>query len=79
MVAGAWGPDVSPDVMWVPVVSFLQLTIDLMTAVGPPIGFGHVYAVDHYVDAWASLSDAPGWTAEGLETLKRKVAEARRN
>ena len=71
------GPDVSPDLVWVPVVTFLQLTIDLMTAVLPPKGFGHVYAFEHYVDAWVALTDAPGWTPEGLETLKARVAAAR--
>jgi uncharacterized membrane protein len=71
------GPDVSPDLIWVPVVTFLQLTIDLMTAVLPPMGFGHVYAFDHYLDAWAELTEAPGWTPEGLEALKARVAAAR--
>ena len=71
------GPDVSPDLVWVPVVTFLQLTIDLMTAVLPPMGFGHVYAFDHYLDAWAELTDATGWTPEGLEALKARVAAAR--
>lgn len=71
------GPDVSPDLIWVPVVTFLQLAIDLMTAVLPPKGHGHVYAFDHYVDAWAALTDAPGWTPEELETLKARVRAAR--
>jgi len=71
------GPDVSPDMIWLPVVTFLQLTIDLMTAVLPPKGFGHVYAFDHYLDAWAALTDAPGWTREQLDTLKARVAVAR--
>jgi uncharacterized membrane protein len=71
------GPDVSPDMVWIPVVSFLQLGFDIMLAVSPPKGFGHVYAFDHYVDAWASLTDQPGWTDEGLELLKRKVGTAK--
>ncbi|EHS49317.1 Uncharacterized conserved protein UCP007542 [Rhizobium sp. PDO1-076] len=68
------GPDVSPDMVWIPVVTFLQLGFDIMLAVLPPKGFGHVYAFDHYVDAWASLTDQPGWTDEALELLKQKVA-----
>jgi len=70
------GPDVSPDLIWVPVVTFLQLTIDLMTAVKPPMGFGHVYAFNHYLDAWAALTNAPGWTPQGLEALKTRVSAA---
>nr|WP_240904382.1 alpha/beta-hydrolase family protein [Rhodobacter sp. SGA-6-6] len=68
------GPDVSPDFRWLPVVTFLQLSVDMMTAVAPPLGHGHSYAFPHYVDAWAALTDAPGWTAEDLERLKRDMA-----
>lgn len=71
-----FGPDVSPDLIWIPVVTFLQLTFDLALALAPPIGHGHLYAFPHYLDAWASLTDAPGWTAEGLEALKARVAAA---
>lgn len=71
------GPDVSPDLVWIPVVTFLQLTFDLMLAVTPPMGHGHVYAFDHYLDAWYGLTDAPGWTPEALETLKVMVTARR--
>ncbi|MCA3640757.1 MAG: alpha/beta-hydrolase family protein [Methylobacterium sp.] len=70
-MAQPMGPDVSPDFVWIPIVTFLQLTFDVMLATLPPKGHGHVYAFPHYVDAWASLTDAPGWTAQGLERLKR--------
>ena len=76
-MAGPRGPDVSPDLFWVPVVTFLQLSVDLMTAVLPPRGFGHSYAFGHYVDAWAALTDAPGWTAEDLDALKTQVTARR--
>jgi len=75
-MAAPIGPDVSPDFVWIPGVTFLQLLVDIMMAVVPPIGFGHVYAFPHYVDAWASLTDAPGWTPEGLEDLKAKIGIA---
>jgi uncharacterized membrane protein len=71
------GPDVSPDFTWIPVVTFLQLGIDIMTAVQTPFGHGHNYLFGHYLDGWASLTDAPGWTAEGLEALKAKFEAAR--
>jgi uncharacterized membrane protein len=72
------GPDVSPDLVWIPVVTFLQLAVDMMLATTTPLGYGHVYAFDHYLDGWAGLTDAPGWTPEGLQTLKAKVAAERR-
>lgn len=71
------GPDVSPDFTWIPVVTFLQLGIDIMLATTPPMGHGHTYAFPHYLDAWASLTDAPGWKPKGLDALKAKVAAAR--
>jgi uncharacterized membrane protein len=74
---GPLGPDVSPDFVWVPVVTFLQLTIDLMLATTPPLGYGHLYAFEHYLDGWAGLTDAPGWTPEQLQALKAKVAAQR--
>lgn len=60
----------SPDFRWLPVVTFLQLTFDIMFAVAPPAGHGHVYAFPDYVDAWAALTGAPGWTPEALAALK---------
>jgi uncharacterized membrane protein len=71
------GPDVSPDFMWIPVVTFLQLGIDIMLATTPPLGYGHTYAFPNYAEAWLSLTDAPGWTPEGMEALKAKIAAAR--
>jgi len=65
------GPDVAPDLRWIPVVSAVQLAFDVMFAVEPPKGYGHTYAFEHYVDAWASLTDASGWSTDALERLKR--------
>ncbi len=72
------GPDVSEDMVWIPVVSFLQLSFDLMVAVSPPKGFGHVYAFEHYVDAWAALLDlSEQWSEQRLNDLKQTVARSR--
>lgn len=72
------GPDVSPDLVWIPIVTFIQQTFDIMLAVTPPKGHGHVYAFEHYVDCWASLTDAPGWSEAGLKMLKAKIGAERR-
>ncbi len=71
------GPDVSPDFVWLPVVTFLQLGIDIMLATQTPLGHGHVYKFDHYLDGWAALTDAPGWTPEALANLKARFNGAR--
>lgn len=64
------GPGVLPDFAWFPVVTFLQLTFDMMTAVAPPLGQGHRYAFPDYADAWLALTGAPGWTPEAVAALK---------
>ncbi|TXI04063.1 MAG: hypothetical protein E6Q76_13065 [Rhizobium sp.] len=52
------GPDVSPQLTWIPVVTMLQLLFDMMIATTSPIGYGHIYAPQHYIDCWISLTDA---------------------
>jgi hypothetical protein len=41
-----------------------------------PIGFGHVYAPQDYLDAWISLTDPQGWTPEDLGTLRTRLTRA---
>jgi uncharacterized membrane protein len=64
------GPDVSPDLRWYPVVTFLQLIVDMAAATDAPMGYGHVFAPEHYIDAWREVTDPPGWSDEGIERLK---------
>ncbi len=73
---GKRGPDVSPDFRWYPIVTALQLGFDAMIATTSPMGYGHVYAPQHYIDAWLAVTDPPGWTAEEVGRLKTKFMEA---
>jgi uncharacterized membrane protein len=68
-MSGPRAPDVSADLRWLPAVSFLQLGVDLMTAIKPPRGYGHRYSFDSYVRAWAMLLDQPDWTDDALDAL----------
>jgi len=63
------GPDVSPQLKWSPVVSMLQLAIDLMLATTTPIGHGHVYAPQHYIDAWVEVTNV-SWSQADIDRLK---------
>lgn len=70
------GPDVSPQLRWYPVVTLLQLTLDMAFSTAVPHGYGHLYAPEHYADAWLQLTDAQGWPAERLAALKRRLRQA---
>lgn len=64
------GPDVSPELRWYPVVTALQLAVDIMAGDQAPTGYGHVYAAEDYIDAWAAVTDPPGWSPMDLDRLK---------
>lgn len=66
------GPDVSPQLRWYPVVSFLQQLVDIATATMVPIGHGHVYAPQHYIDAWIEVTDVKGWSDTDIARLKAR-------
>jgi uncharacterized membrane protein len=68
------GPDVSPELRWYPVVTFLQLALDMAVGLMVPIGHGHYFAAPHYVDAWVAVTAPAGWTPEEIERLKAKFA-----
>jgi uncharacterized membrane protein len=69
------GPDVSPKFSWHPVVTLFQLTLDMAMATTTPIGYGHVYAPAHYVNAWLEVTQPRGWSPEEIARLKRHLAD----
>ncbi len=77
--APAWlndprGPDVSPELRWYPIVTMLQLALDMAVATNTPMGFGHVYAPEHYVDAWVAVTDVRDWSTDAIAKLKQQLA-----
>jgi uncharacterized membrane protein len=61
--------DVLEEVRWVPLVSFVQETFDLMNGFSAAPGHGHDYR-DAFVDAWAAVVPPPGWTADDTARLR---------
>ncbi len=49
--------------------------LDMFMATDAPIGFGHVYAPAHYVDAWIEVTDVRDWSAEQIARLKRHLSK----
>jgi uncharacterized membrane protein len=72
---GPRGPDVSPELRWYPVVTMLQLGLDMAVATTTPMGYGHVFAPEHYLDAWIAVSDAGAWSPNQIAQLKRYLAQ----
>jgi uncharacterized membrane protein len=71
------GPDVSPQLRWYPVVTLLQLTLDMLMATRAPIGYGHVYAPAHYIDAWIEVTDVRDWSPAEIMRLKEHLSKPR--
>ena len=76
-LSGSRGPDVSPSLRWFPVVTMLQLAVDVAAADNAPIGYGHAYATEHYIDAWRAVSAPAGWTDGDIERLKATIGDLR--
>jgi len=68
------GYDVSGDMNWIPVVTFLQVAADMAVAVDVPDGHGHHYVKD-VVNAWAAVLQPAGWTPEKTEKLRGMVTQ----
>jgi uncharacterized membrane protein len=69
------GPDVSPELRWIPIVTFLQILCDVMTATTTPRGVGHVIAADHYMSGWMAVAEPDGWSEERLAAVRQWFAE----
>ncbi|MFO0994013.1 MAG: alpha/beta-hydrolase family protein [Hyphomicrobiales bacterium] len=71
------GPDVSPELTWYPIVTALQIAVDTALATSAPVGFGHVFAPAHYIDAWIAVVDIRDWPPEEITRLKQHLATER--
>lgn len=75
-LAGPRAPSISPLLNWYPVVTFLQVALDMALAQTAPIGFGHNYAPQDYFDAWLSVTAPPGWTPARLALLRGALSRS---
>ncbi|PVA07778.1 alpha/beta hydrolase [Thalassorhabdomicrobium marinisediminis] len=56
------GPDVSPFMRYIPVVTQFQLAVDMALANTAPDGHGHAYYGRDYVGPWVAVTDPANWT-----------------
>ncbi|MEM8570438.1 MAG: alpha/beta-hydrolase family protein [Pseudomonadota bacterium] len=68
-------PDVAPEFRWFPLVTTLQLGLDMATSQQIE-GFGHEYAAKDYITAWVAVAAPPDWTE--AQTRRLQAIFARR-
>lgn len=68
-IGEAPGGDVLEEMVWMPFVTFWQVTADLPFSTGVPDGHGHTYKAA-YVDGWNAVMRPEGFTAQDLEKLR---------
>ncbi|MFF0750983.1 alpha/beta hydrolase [Streptomyces sp. NPDC004267] len=73
-IGEAPGRDVLDTMVWIPFVTFWQVTADLPFSTGVPDGHGHRYKAA-YVDGWNTVMRPSGFTPQDLDRL-RAVVEA---
>jgi uncharacterized membrane protein len=67
-------PDVTPDLRWIPAVTVLQVAADMRAGDVTPVGHGHNYAPEDYIDAWIALTEPAGWSEAETRRLKALFA-----
>ncbi|WP_369148531.1 alpha/beta hydrolase [Streptomyces sp. R44] len=68
-IGEAPGGDVLDEMIWIPFVTFWQVTADLPFATGVPDGHGHTYKAA-YVDGWNAVMRPSGFTPQDLDRLR---------
>jgi uncharacterized membrane protein len=68
------GKDVSPALRWFPVVTMLQVAVDMVVGTAPN-GFGHTYSASDYLEGWLALTEPPGWNDADLQRLRALFKE----
>ena len=68
------GNDVTDEMIWIPFVTFWQVTMDMLEPVDTAPGHGHTYTQE-FVDGWATLLQPPGWTIQQADELREIVSQ----
>jgi uncharacterized membrane protein len=68
------GADVTPELRWIPIVTMLQVMFDMRGGDITPLGHGHNFAPDDYIDAWLALTEPAGWSEPEIARLKALFA-----
>lgn len=67
------GRDVDPNIRWLPLVTFWQVTLDMVFSADVPSGHGHAYGAEA-VDMWARILPDAGWTQADSDRVRAVLA-----
>jgi uncharacterized membrane protein len=68
------GKDVLEGTVWMPFVTFWQVTADLPFATGVPAGHGHKYTGE-YVDGWNATMQPAGLSPDDIDAIKQVISK----
>lgn len=72
-IAETPGSDVLKEMVWIPFVTFWQVSADLPFSTNVPSGHGHKYTTE-YVDGWNTVLQPDGLTPQELTKLKKVIS-----
>ncbi len=64
--------DVSPSMRWIPIVTGLQVTIDMLMGQSPPARHGHNFG-DVMVDGWRAVAGDAGLSPAALDAVRAEI------
>lgn len=70
---GGRAADVSDAMVWIPLLTYLQLAVDMVLGEAVPAGHGHNYG-DVAVDAWAAVLPEHGLDGPALDRVREVIA-----
>lgn len=73
-ITGPAAPGLPSQVVWFPIVTWLQTVTDLFEGFGTDPGFGHNYD-DSFARGFAAVAAPPGWTAADTDRLAELLSQ----
>ncbi|AMB60018.1 alpha/beta hydrolase [Microterricola viridarii] len=71
---GQRAADVSPNMQWIPVVTALQVVVDMLMGESVPASHGHNYG-DVVLDGWVAVTGDGGLDAAATDAIRAVIAE----
>lgn len=73
-LTGERAPDVSPHMRWIPVVTAVQVTLDMLVSVDVPARHGHAFG-DVMLDGWVAVTGDGGLDEATLAAIRTEIED----